>query len=109
MSVYLNRAWEGAVLKYCNENESFVSLRFIDRHHLEVIDGHRRLTWKWDDSDESHMTEFLVRETLESDFILGKRCSDEEFNRENVSPARKAPRPMNGTKLFQYHSTNVSN
>lgn len=97
MSVYLNRVWEGAVLKYCNEDQSFVSLRIIARHDLEVVDGQIRLTWKWDGSNESHMTEFFVRESLPSDFILGKKCSDEEFNREVASTSSKGSRPMNGT------------
>jgi hypothetical protein len=38
----------------------------------------------------------LVRETLESDFILGKKCSDEAFNREIATPVSKIQRPMHG-------------
>jgi hypothetical protein len=96
MSMRLNKGWEGAVCKYCLGPESFVNLRIVDRHQLEVVNQQIRLTWKFDDSDESHVTQFLVRETLESDFILGKKCSDEAFNREIATPVSKIQRPMHG-------------
>lgn len=86
MSVGLNGTWEGAALEYCREDESFISPHWVQRHNLELTDGQILLTWKFDSDDKTHYTRFILLENLKSDFILGVKCCDESFNRDNRVP-----------------------
>lgn len=89
MSIYLssNGRWEGAALKYCQEAESFVNPKIIERHRLGTTDdGRTKLTWRLCDEQESNVTQFIVLEGLSCDFMLGTKCCDEKFNRDESSP-----------------------
>lgn len=90
MSVCLNGRWEGTALEYCHEDESFISLRWAQRHSLEMEDGHIRLTWKFDGVDKTHFTHFILLENLEPDFMLGVGSADEVFNRDAGTPANRS-------------------
>jgi hypothetical protein len=89
MSIYLpNGKWEGAALKYCQEEESYVNRKIIDRHKLEkeISEyGRVRLTWRLYCDEETNVTQFTVHEGLSCDFMLGTRRFDEDFNREDSS------------------------
>lgn len=82
MSVCLNGIWQGAALEYCREDESFISPRWAQRHNLELTDGQIRLTWKFDGDDKTHLTQFILLNNLEPDFMLGVKSADELFNRD---------------------------
>ena len=92
MSIYLpNGKWKGAALKYCQEEESYVSRKIIDRHKLEkeISEygeyGRIRLTWRLYGEEETNVTQFIVHESLSCDFMLGTRHLDEDFNRDDSS------------------------
>ncbi len=89
MSICLpNGQWKGAALKYCKHDESYVSLKIIERHKLEnhiSEDGRIRLTWHLCDKEDTDLTQFTVHKGLSCDFMLGERCFDEEFNRGDSS------------------------
>lgn len=102
MSVCLNGIWEGAALEYCREDESFISPRWVQRHSLEMVDGQIRLTWKFAGDDKTHLTQFILLENLEPDFMLGVKSSDELFNRESGVP--RSPGPSHGMHFFHIAS-----
>src|SRR5271169_2373424 len=89
MSIWLasNGRWEGAALGYCQEAESFVNEKIIERYRLDkdIKAGRIKLTWRLCDEQESHVTQFIVHKGLNYDFMLGTRCRDEEFNRDENS------------------------
>jgi hypothetical protein len=97
MSICINGRWEGAALEYCREEESFISLRWAQRHHLEMVDGQVRLTWKFNHLDKTYVTQFILLENLDPDFMLGVMSSDEVFNRDNGTSANKSPMPAHST------------
>jgi hypothetical protein len=89
MSICLpNGKWEGAALKYCQKEESYVSQKIIGRHKLEKEiseDGRIRLTWRLYGEEGTNVTQFTVHDSLPCDFMLGTRRFDEEFNRDDSS------------------------
>jgi hypothetical protein len=103
MSICLpNGKWKGAALKYCKQEESYVSLKIIDRHKLEKEiseDGRIRLTWRLDGEEETNVTQFTVHEGLSCDFMLGKQCFDEDFNRDDSSEDDEDARSASSTFL----------
>ncbi|KAF8857579.1 hypothetical protein BDZ45DRAFT_744246 [Acephala macrosclerotiorum] len=82
MSIYLDSkiAWAGAAMKYCLEDDSYISSRIVARHRLHVQDGYTMLTWRPMDSPKTYMTRFTVVEGLSCDFMLGSKSTDMDYN-----------------------------
>jgi hypothetical protein len=83
MSIYIDskHGWAGAAMKYCLEEESYISQRIVVRHGLCVRSGYTMLTWKPIDSPKTYVTRFAVIDGLSCDFMLGSKSTDMDYNR----------------------------
>ena len=80
MTIYAKakNAWQPVCLSYGKQKRSYVHARIVKRHKLKVVDGWVKLTWRQNESHETHETRFFVMDGEYPDFILGTKCIVEE-------------------------------
>ena len=81
-----------------------MSSRWLNRHHLETIDGRIWLTWRPNDTSETYVTIFVVIDGLACDFMLGTKSMDEEFNQREPENAAAGPVSMYSLKYIDDQS-----
>jgi len=99
MSVHLEAMhnWPGAAFRRCTDDLSYVGSRWLKRYKLRSTSGSIFLTWKPNDSSQTFFTRFDVLSDLDCDFVLGKKCTDDDFNSGEVE--EPFDHPINGTPI----------
>ena len=99
MDMYLNGKWQGAAWEYCEDEQSFISRRIVNRLDLELKGDRIQLTWKRADLPETHSTLFIVHDNISADFFLGTKCCDDAYNRDEVGSSANKGRKRTASKL----------
>lgn len=94
MSIHLDTTgrWEGALAKYGEGDESFISPKIIKRHGLALHHRRIRLLWRLETETESNSTYFKLSEGLPCDFLLGNGCRDDAVSLAEEIPIPRSPK-----------------